>query len=1150
MMKDVVKIIESGYSINIKNDYRNNKKINAYIPTIKNIRLLDKFIKDITNKKASSYILSGAYGTGKSYFVSVLANLLSDSFDSDKSENLIENINKKYSLNEKVKVLKNNDYLIVFAEDIYSNFKKSFSIGINKSIKENNLSIKLNTEFNTIKEKVENWKTSHQNIHEKLIKELEKKGSSLEKFNTGIERYEDKYYELFLAVYPLIFAGEEYVELASSKNIQDLITGFEEKIKEETKYKGVIYIFDEFGRYLETNIEKVDVKEVQDMAEYCNGKNNSSLLLITHKDIFQYTGKLGRKKDINEWEKVSGRFKKEHLSFEKNNILDLISNILKKDEDKFKKLKIAKAEEFDLYLGNLKNTKYKTSDLDENFNKFYPLNYLTAYILPDLSQKLAQNERSLFAFLCGKENYSLISILDDNNNLIDLDALYDYFEENFKYMPYESNEYKIYLNSKNAISKLNSNKNKIEIKFIKILALIYIYNKFSEIEPTKDILKLALNTKENIDIIYKRLEDKNLVTYRRHYNHYKLVEEIDVNIDKEVKKYVEEKLSNFDIVETLNTHIPLHPYYPLKYNEENQIVRYFKRYYLDVNNLSNISNIEESIREDGKIIYLLNSESKENFNQIKEKLIEKKLFVITNKSNKKNHLYSLSRELEAIDRIYISDGKYQKDGILKNEILSFKNEVISAIEKILKNYFNFKNSEIYVSGERIENIKTNDNFIEITSSCLEEKYPRFIPLNYELINKTDISFPMKKARGEIINKIKNKYFDIDGIYNSDRYKDYINKSSAENTLGRILLKNIFNVETLKFTEKYNEIYLEILNEIKEKVSIESLLLKFCSNKSEYSLRKGVFIFILGLIFIKHENELNISDSSNVELEFSIELLNNIEKYPGNFYLGFIKYTDLEIKYLDDLEMIFKEYLSDNSSNRAINILNALKNYVYDLPKIIINHYSKESKGFDKVLRGVLIEKNATEYLLKELPKKYKIKDNNYTGVITLLRGDINFFHQRTTEIENKIENSLIKILKTPFEDLNKALPYWKNDNKVFDSDIKIWLKRYVYKTKLQLLKDITKKIKGFDFFNWYSLNDFNDFYDKLTLELEPKKINNTIQENKIIVNGEELNINSGANNSPLAKMLKTKLESDIKNMGATLKDTEKRKILLELLLEV
>lgn len=1148
MIKDVVKIIESGYSINIKNDYRNNKKINAYIPTIKNIRLLDKFIRDITNKEASSYILSGAYGTGKSYFISVLANLLSDSFDSDKSNNLIENINKKYSLDKKINVLKNNDYLIVFAEDIYSNFKKSFSIGINKCIKENNLNIKLNTEFNTIKEKIERWEIKHPNIYEKLIEELKKRKCNIKKFNTGIERYEDKYYELFLAIYPLIFAGEEYVELASSKNIQDLIMGFEDKIKEETKYKGVIYIFDEFGRYLETNIEKVDVKEVQDMAEYCNGKNNSSLLLITHKDIFQYTGKLGQKKDINEWEKVSGRFKKEHLSFEKNNILDLISNILKKDKENFKQLKIDKAQEIELYLDNLKNTKYKTYDVDENFNKFYPLNYLTAYILPDLSQKLAQNERSLFAFLCGKENHSLINILDKTENLIDLDTLYDYFEENFKYMSYESNEYKIYLNSKNAISKLNSKKNQTEIKFIKILALIYIYNKFSEIEPTRDILKLALNTKEKMDVIYKRLEDKNLVTYRRHYNHYKLVEEIDVNIDKEVKKYVEEKLSNFDIVETLNTHIPLHPYYPLKYNEENQIVRYFKRYYLDVNNLNDLSNIEESVREDGKIIYLLNSESKDNYNQIKEKLIEKNLFLIANKSNKKNQLYSLSRELEAIDRIYLSDNKYQKDGILKNEILSFKHEVISAIEKILKNHFNFKNSEIYVSGERIEKIKTNDNFIEVTSNYLKKKYPKFISLNYELINKTDISFPMKKARGEILSKIKNNFFDTNGIFNSGNYEGYINKTSAENTLGRILLKSIFDVKTLEFKEKYKDLYLDILKEIREKNSIESLLLKFCSNKSEYSVRKSIFIFILGLVFIKHENELNISDSSNTELEFSIELLNNIEKYPENYYLGFIKYSNLEIKYFNDLEIILKEYLSDNSSNRAINILNALKSYVYDLPKIIINHYSKESKGFDKVLRGVLIEKNATEYLLKELPKKYKV--NSYIDVINLLGEDITFFHQKTTEIESKIENSLIKILKTPFEDLSTALPYWKDENKVFDSDIKVWLKRYIYKTKLQLLKDITKKIKGFDFFNWYNLNDFNEFYEKLALELEPKKINNTTYENKVIVNGEELNINSGTNNSAFAKILKTKLESSIKNMGSTLKDTEKRKILLELLLDI
>mgnify|MGYP007071189760 FL=1 len=39
------------------------------------------------------------------------------------------------------------------------------------------------------------------------------------------------------------------------------------------------------------------------MAEYCNLHNSSNILLITHKDIFQYTKKIKKYFERDEWEK-------------------------------------------------------------------------------------------------------------------------------------------------------------------------------------------------------------------------------------------------------------------------------------------------------------------------------------------------------------------------------------------------------------------------------------------------------------------------------------------------------------------------------------------------------------------------------------------------------------------------------------------------------------------------------------------------------------------------------------------------------------------------------------------------------------------------------------------------------------------------------
>ncbi|MGL6119083.1 MAG: hypothetical protein ACRC0V_01130, partial [Fusobacteriaceae bacterium] len=77
-MEKIVKILNTNnYSINLRSDFKNKEKLNAYYPTFSNMRLLDKVLLSIENKTNGSIILSGAYGTGKSYFTALLTSILS-----------------------------------------------------------------------------------------------------------------------------------------------------------------------------------------------------------------------------------------------------------------------------------------------------------------------------------------------------------------------------------------------------------------------------------------------------------------------------------------------------------------------------------------------------------------------------------------------------------------------------------------------------------------------------------------------------------------------------------------------------------------------------------------------------------------------------------------------------------------------------------------------------------------------------------------------------------------------------------------------------------------------------------------------------------------------------------------------------------------
>ena len=89
---------------------------------------------------------------------------------------------------------------------------------------------------------------------------------------------------------------------------------------------------------------------------------------------------------------------------------------------------------------------------------------------------------------------------------------------------------------------------------------------------------------------------------------------------------------------------------------------------------------------------------------------------------------------------HILEKKLQEENeALKIELNSYRNDIKSIVLKKMDLFFTKK-----------------INLLEITNDYLNKKYPKYIGINYELINKRNLSVPMKKARYEVLKKIENK----------------------------------------------------------------------------------------------------------------------------------------------------------------------------------------------------------------------------------------------------------------------------------------------------------------------------------------------------------------------------------------------------------
>ena len=1133
--KPVIEILDTfKYSVNIQNDYLHTGKLNSFLPTFHSVSLIAKYLNAIEHGSNKSFLLSGAYGTGKSFLVSVMLAFVSGKLKAKDLDILLKKIDSTGSTagsDEFKQFLKNSNKLIVFPKDIYSNFSQAISMGICECISENNLNISLESSFDAVIAKIKSWENDHGYFFEQLLLKFEEHEITLSQFTTKIKSFDNDTYHLFEKIYPEIMGGDIFIPHNSKREISNILQNFEQEAR-SAGYNGVVYVFDEFGRYLEQNINVVDVKQVQDAAEYCNSGSGSSLFLITHKDIFQYSRKISsHTDDRNEWEKVSGRFIKEHLSYEENNATNLISQVLNKTAAFEPFYETAK--EFKSTIAQLENI--QIANVEQTIKSLYPLNYITAKMLPELSQKLAQNERTLFSFLCGDEELALKNIFSNNTSevtFISPAELFDYFEENFKFLGYDSREYKYYLNSKSILGYVTDKK---EQRFVKTLAIFYIVNNFRDIQPSREYLIAALNiSADEFDCIVDSLSAAEHISFRRHSKHYILTQDLDINVDKIIQEYVANYLGDdFDFMTTLAEAVPTGYELPVIYNDDNKITRYLKRYYFDLSQSPEnvMRQIRKDIIEDGKIVYIFNiTDSNVNYKDIIN-IYGDDLIIISPKKGKIAILAEL-KELEAINRIISKNEGVGQREAARSELLQFKAELSDIISnKISQVYSEYKNLEIHINKEKQKTVKTYLDYQRLLSCYLSKKYNKYVPINYELINKTKLTANMKKCRRTILEKLASNDFD----------NKFFDKTSADSSVARLVMQKTGIIKN-NVIDFHNSDFADFLEDflvfIADEKTIDDVYMQYASNSSEWGIRRGLLTFIISLIIEKYIDEVSISHNGD-EVDISYDLYDRMEARPTEFKITYIKLSDDKRQFLKEIYNRFRQSIDHAlyAKNQSLAIFNGLKLYLYSLPTLA------QQRGKDKFkeIKGLFEcsgTRNSKEFFFKSLQKIYS-KRNNYVEIAESLQADIDHLDNEVSVLTTELLENVSTVLKVQGDALSEVLHMWRNQiSHNSRSKFLVWLnsvQEKMFADDDQLMCALTEHVMGFDYYNWRSEKDITEFVAQLT-EMTADADQECDEDGQF----------SAENNiklSPMGKMLKQKLEADIKNMGRAVSSDELKNVL-------
>ncbi len=1198
------------YSINIQYDVDNANKIASYIPTDRSISLLEQLLDSLNDKSTDrARIIVGAYGTGKSHLMAVFSALLRNRLPLATYKPVVDKVygSAKEEIAHKLEhtASEKHPYLMVFINGNDKNIYQSFSQGLEVAIKDSNLNIRPKTAHLEIEKIISSWENDYPSTLKNFSYYLRDRfNNTLEEFASLNSNYDSKAYSIFTELYPLLTSGARFNPYHID-NIADLYEDVSKRIK-SFGYKGIYVIFDEFNKHLEAatkNEEFVDLKPLQDFAEMCNRseENQVHLSLISHQHISQYASKLPNDL-MNEWRKIEGRFSTFELHHHSSTIYSLISAVIIKQSDLWQNF-IEKMKNNQPFFNRLKekSTLYGLFKelTEEELDKWvvkgcYPLHPCTTFCLPRLSNKVAQNERSIFTFLATNNFHTLGSFLENINHeefkLLTLDYLFDYFSSTIRKQHKDDHIYRAWIQANEAINKLTTTDSVAE-KVIKAISIVLGLREEQTLPPTKQIIKFALahsdEEEQVIEEAINNLAKEKIIYVRKSDGKIQFFSGSDEDFGAEISniKNNHKYQAHFHLSAILNEYFTPYPVIANRYNDKFEMTRYFLPVFFTKDELLKGIDWEQELQTRGYldgILALVITENKEEYNEILSSLDRLKhpqvLFALTRKQLK---IREEAFDYKALQILYGDQQFLSKSPLIEVELKAYLDDFYDSIEEELSSLIapQLNETTYYYMKEEIA-INSAAKLSQHVSKICETVFGKTPKINNEMINKTNISTNIAKAREKINDKIIHENVEgnigLTGYgpdisifrsllkrtglyhYNEEKQEALIVKTSKDQNLQAVLKEiDIWVNEATEKSSSFSDIY-HILR------------------KPPYGIRPGIIPILLALSIKDYKETLLIKDKDGMEQPLTAKLIETIDKYPHHYSIQLEAWEKIKEIYIQILSEMFCFDATQNiptSTNKIYPVATAIKSWFVNLPKYTreSKHVCKEALSLQKALKNPL--QDSRQLIFEQLPYHFKAnmqdltteaKLNELIGKIDLGKTELDNFKNKAI---HKLNSELITIFNNiPTNDSYTAIMNWykkleeNTKNHLFDHTIERFftLINSSYSDEATFIEDIAWLVTGLHINDWND-STFESFIEYIreikgkidSFDCNAAESNNLIEVRLFDPNNGLQNITfEKTETSQLGQTLHNTLEAQIEAYAESISINEKRKVLLELLLNI
>lgn len=1169
------------YSVNICLDLRAEERLADFIPNLTTTEIIREYLGGIIRGNADTHsrILYGSYGTGKSHLLTVMSAILGHINISGKGfksfTRLISNYDEELSMDICTFAKEEKPYMVVPVYADYDDFGKCITFSLKKELEKNNVSVCFKGYYDEALSLLEKWMEGEESSL-RLEEECSKQKVKVKDLQKGLATYNGSYEKVFNAIYAGMTYGAVFNNTAG--NLIDNLNVANEAVKDQ--FRGIVIVFDEFGRYVEDYGETLKVKTVQDLAEYCDHSDyDNYVIMVSHKALSLYTSSM-KKSISDEWKKVEGRFKPTSINIKYDQCLSLIGHIIPKTAQ-WKNFKT----KFEKELNNLYNQAWDfkgfmlppKSEGENPFENGYPLHPITLFALDRLSKKVAQNERTFFTYLAGDEKNSLFSQLLqydlDEFHFIGLDAIYDYFELNIK--AYKTDEsYGIYKKLQYALSKLGLDDAGYQTKILKAIAAVNIISDTdSLIADAETLASVVDGNQELVKNAINELEKKKIIKFMRQYGYYDFFDSSIFDLEAMIEEKVA-GVSDEMVISILNEKFADFAVYPYRYNELFHMSRVFIPTFAHKADL-----VKKSFQNklpkyyDGAVMFVLDEQAdEEEYKQI-DGMPERTLLIVNGKS----------KILEAEVKRYIAVQYYysKKDELAKDdptvvsELSVYLNEQESIVSELIRKWrtLQFQGTFVILDGV-VKNVSSEKELSNVLSDIMETVYNRTLIVNNDLLNKNVLSGAIRQARKKALEYIMGQtdvyaecgYLSPEfNIIRSALSKNgIIPNETVENPEYKLLPNefNTFDDGTVSGEPVMDAIFEKLLEAESTRIPLSDLykLLK----EEPFGLRDG-YIPVLVAYALKRYQNVSIYFHGN-EHSYSVDELVKALEEPENYSLFICNWNEEETRYIEALEKLFENYLPGGDE------LNRLE----ELFRAMNAHYASISKSA-----------RTTEVYVSDIAKKYRkimnlsYKDYNSFFFDTLLSLNDNLQELviQLSNIKNELESvsekqyvRALRVVKQVFdvdenENLMTALralyvdSWEEKSQRAFDYTtngvLDLVSKANDYSEE-EFVNELAKAVTGFELSYWTDnkINDFEEILRDTVNRLHEYDPAEGLQEGEMKITIESADGNpiisqfSQSELSSTGQMMLNKMKNTLGNFGGSISYEEKISIMAQILKEI